>query len=151
MALSEKRSNEIFELTMRGGDSDHRKTLEFVTKCKDIEELQFFAENYNWDGDVEPIEGLIRNPEIDAGTLLFLFWYGCPEDYYLFYGDSADIEPGFERDIFNLLCSIEHRFVTEDYPTAKISFDPSSRISMRERHSEFVRPIPPVMMEPIGY
>ena len=149
MALSKQRTEEIFQLTLRGGGSD-RDAQKFVTSCTDYEELHFFAEQYNWDGDVKPIKKLIKNPNVDGGTLLYLYWYACPEDYYLFYRDAKEVERGYERDVFTVIRDIEQRIENRDYRTASIPFDPRSRISMRERHGEFARQIPPLMMEPLS-
>jgi hypothetical protein len=149
MALSKQRSEEIFNLTLRGGESE-KDADKFVSSCTNSEELHFFAEHYNWDGDVKPIRRLIKNPNVDGGTLLYLYWYACPEDYYLFHKDAKDVERGYERDVFNVIREIERRIVDGDFRTASVPFDPRPRISMRERHREFAREIPTVMMEPLG-
>src|SRR5262245_7014277 len=101
MALTTKRKREIMRLVDQGGDDltaeirddakryekyrrqIRREALSFVSSTKNKDELHFFAQNWNWDGDIKPVFALIKNPSCDAGTLLFLYWYGCPEDYYL--------------------------------------------------------------------
>ena len=168
MALSKKRQKEILRLTLQGGEeltaaiesgesayqkhmrSINRETNAFLDSCTDKRELDFFAENWNWDGDVKPILRLIKNPHVDAGTLLRLYWYACPEDYYLFHRSASELDPGFERDVFTVIRRIESRFAKGDYKSATIAFDPTDRVSMPERHDEFARTIPDIMFQPIS-
>jgi hypothetical protein len=167
MALAKRRQAEILRLTLQGGDEltaaieagerayqrhmrkINREINEFVTTCDDKRELDFFAQNWSWDGNVKPILKLVKNPNVDAGTLLQMYWYACPEDYYLFHRSASELDPGFERDVFTAIRRIEARMVKGDYKTASIPFDPTPRISMPERHGEFARPIPDVMFQPI--
>ena len=167
MALTKKRRAEILRLTLQGGDEltaaieagesayqkhmrkINREIHDFVTTCEDKHELDFFAENWNWDGNIKPILKLIRNPHIDAGTLLRMYWYACPEDYYLFHRSASELDPGFERDVFTAIRRIEARIVNGDFNTASISFDPTPRVSMPQRHEEFARSIPETMFKPI--
>ncbi|MEM7314728.1 MAG: DUF4274 domain-containing protein [Planctomycetota bacterium] len=167
MALSKKRQKEILRLTLQGaeeltsaidsGESAYRKhmrlikreTNAFLDSCTDKRELDFFAENWNWDGDVKPILRLIKNPNVDAGTLLRLYWYACPEDYYLFHRSALEFDAGFERDVFTAIRRIESRIVNGNYKSATIAFDPTDRVSMLERHDEFARTIPEIMFQPI--
>lgn len=167
MVVSKKRQAELMRLVFEGGDEltvamtrgkiateSHLRRirleiLRFVRTCENKEELHFFAENWNWDGNVKPILKLITNPYVDAGTLLRLYWYGCPEDYYLFYKNANEIEEGFERDVFNVLRRIENRILKGTYLSKSYPFDPAPRITMWERRSEFARQIPEVMYQPI--
>lgn len=167
MSLSKKRQNEILRLTLQGGDEltaameageaatqkhlrmINREITDFVTSCEDKRELDFFAANWPWDGNVKPILGLINNPIVDAGTLLRMYWYACPEDYYLFHRAASELDAGYERDVFTVIRRIEARIVKADYHTASIAFDPTGHVSMPERHGEFARPIPDIMMKPI--
>src|SRR6188474_30230 len=100
MALSEKRQNEIMRLVHEGGDEltkaiergeketemhlqkIHREIADFLKTCTNIEELDFFAENWARDGREKPIHQLIENPHVDAGTLLRVFWLSDPEYFY---------------------------------------------------------------------
>ena len=167
MALTKKRQSEILRLTYQGGDEltaameageaatqkhlrkINREIDDFVTSCDDKRELDFFAANWPWDGNVKPILKLITNPNVDAGTLLRMYWYACPEDYYLFHRSASELDPGYERDVFTVIRRIETRLVKGDYKTATVPFDPSSHVSMPERHDEFARSIPDVMFQPI--
>lgn len=166
MPLSKKRQNEILRLTYQGGDEltaaieagadatrkhlrmINREISAFVTTCTDRHALDFFAANWPWDGNVKPILKLIKNPHVDAGTLLRLYWYSCPEDYYLFHRAASELDPGFERDVFTAIRRIETRIVKGDYASATIPFDPTGRVSMPERHDEFARAIPEIMFQP---
>jgi hypothetical protein len=168
MALSKKKQSEILRLTLQGGEEltaaieageaayrKHARAIDAETKAflaasTDRQELDFFAKNWNnWDGDVKHFLTLVANPCVDAGTLLQIYWYCCPEDNYLFCKSAAELDPGPERDTFKVLIAIERRFKNGDIQSALIPFDPASHVSMRERHSEFVRTIPDVMFTPI--
>ena len=167
MALSKKRQSEILRLTLQGGEeltaaieageSAYRKHIrkinreinEFVTTCDDKRELDFFAQNWSWDGNVKPILKLVKNPNVDAGTLLRMYWCACPEDYYLFHRSASELDAGFERDVFTVIRRIETRIVKGNFETATIPFDPTPWVSMPERHEEFSRSIPEMMFKPI--
>lgn len=127
-----------------------REIKEFLRTTTSKDELQYFAENVHWDSNTKPLLELVRNPHIDAGTLLQLYWYGCPEDYYLFYRSASEIDGDFERYVFRVLRHIERRMVKSEYKTASIPFDPTNRISMWERRDEFARQIPDIMYQPIS-
>jgi hypothetical protein len=166
MALSKKRQNEIIRLVHEGGDelteamsrgeketakhlrAIHREISDFLKTCKDKDELDFFAENWSRDGREKPIHQLIKNPHLDAGTLLRLFWYSDPEYYYSSARSASEVEE-FDRDVFTTLEAIERRLVKSEYLTASIPFDPTSHVTMRDRHSEFPRQIPDVLFQPI--
>lgn len=179
MAISKKRQAEIMWLASEGGEERtaaieqtnellrtrtrkaareqfdkfqkqvDQKINRFIKTCKDKDELHFFFRNWNWDGNVKPILKLIENPHLDAGTLLWIYWYACPEDYYLFYSSASEVDAGFERDVFNVIRRVERRFVKGDYKTASIVFDPKKHISMWDRREEFARQIPEIMYQPI--
>jgi hypothetical protein len=167
MALSEKRQQEILRLTYEGGDEltqaisqgekateEHlrkirREIATFLQTCDNKEELDFFAENWARDGREGPIHELIKNPHVDAGTLLRVFWYSDPEFYYQHDRSASELEEGTDRDVFITLEAIEQRIVSSDYQTASIPFDPRNHITMRDRHAEFARPIPEIMLRPI--
>lgn len=179
MAMTKKRQTEILWLASEGGDERgavmkeaealfatksykagqalfdkfQRKVDQqidrFITSCKDPKELHFFFRNWNWDGKVKPLLKLIKNPHVDAGTLLHIYWYGCPEDYYLFHRSASELDAGYERDTYTILRRVERRMVTGDYKTASIPFDPTNRISMWDRREEFARQIPDIMYQPI--
>ncbi len=127
-----------------------REIKEFLRTTTNKDELQYFAENVHWDANTRPLLELVKSPHIDAGTLLQLYWYGCPEDYYLFYSSASEIDSDFERYVFRVLRHIERRIVKSEYKTASIPFDPSDRISMWDRRDEFARQIPDVMYQSIS-
>jgi hypothetical protein len=127
-----------------------REIKEFLRTTTNKDELQYFAENVHWDANTRPLLELVKNPHVDAGTLLQLYWYGCPEDYYLFHSTASEIESDFERYVFRVLRHIERRMVKSEYKTASIPFDPTDRISMWERRDEFARQIPDIMYQPIS-
>lgn len=166
--LSKRRQEEILRLTYEGGDEltaaieqgdkaaakflrqIEREISEFLKTTTNRHELQFFADNWHWDANTRPMLKLVKNPHIDAGTLLQIFWHGCPEDYYLFHESLSEIDNEFDRYVFQVLRHIERRIVKSDYKTASIPFDPTNSISMRDRRDEFARQIPDVMYEPVA-
>src|SRR5262249_10277980 len=122
---------------------------DFLRTCTSAEELDFFAENWTRDGREEPIHDLIENPHVDAGTLLRLYWYSDPEYYYLRHRSASELDDGPDRDVFTTLERIERRMTRSEYKTASVPFDPTEHITMSDRRSEFARPIPEVMYQPI--
>lgn len=167
MPLSEKRQQEIMRLVYEGGDEltqaiergkkEAKKHLEkmgreisdFLKTCTNKDELDFFAANWTRDGRETPIHLLVENPHVDAGTLLRLFWLSDPEYFYESASSASEIDVDSERDIFITLEIIERRITQSEYKTASIPFDPKNWITMRDRHSEFARPIPEIMLRPI--
>ena len=169
MALSEARQNEILRLTYEGGDEltqaislgeketekhlqkIHGEIADFLKTCTNPEELDFFAENWGRDGGEKPIHQLIENPYVDAGTLLRVFWLSDPEYFYVSTRSASEIDIDYERDVFITLEIIERRITQSEYKTASIPFDPKPWITqtMRDRRSEFARPVPEVMFQPI--
>jgi predicted DNA-binding WGR domain protein len=166
--LSKRRQEEILRLTYEGGEDltvaieqgekatakflrqMNREIKEFLKTTTNKYELHFFADNWHWEANTRPMLELVRNPHIDAGTLLQIFWHGSAEDYYLFHKSVSEIENEFEKYVFRVLRQIERRIVKSEYKTASIPFDPSSHISMWDRRSEFARQIPDVMYQPIS-
>ncbi len=127
-----------------------REIKEFLKTTTNKDELQYFAENWNWDSGTTPMLELVKNPNTDAGTLLQVYWYGCPEDYYLFHKSLSDIDSEFDRYVFRVLRHAERRIVNSDYNTASIPFDPSGHSSMWDRRDEFARQVPDIMYQPIS-
>lgn len=170
MAITKRRQQEIIDLATPGvppGTPEElwnddaaldpliraadRKRKAWLQSATDPKELHFFAENWHWDGGGgKPLLPLVENPHCDAGTMLMLFWLGGGEDSYFQYDAINDIDSDFDREIHRLLRRIEKKLVNKDYATAKIYFDPSPFISMRDRCDEFARQIPEIMYQPIG-
>ena len=178
--LSKRRRKEIFQLVEEGGEEltavmeqgeelmrkksrkagqalidkflrqMDRKIKEFLRTTTSKDELQYFAENWPWEANTRQLLELVKNPHIDAGTLLQIYWYGCPEDYYLYYKSASEIKDEFDRYVFRVLRHIERRIVKAEYKTASISFDPTVHISMNDRRAEFARQIPDAMYQPIS-
>lgn len=165
--LSKRRQEEILRLTYEGGEDltaaieqgekaaakflrqIDREISEFLKATTNKHELQFFADNWHWEANTRPMLKLVKHPDIDAGTLLQIFWHGSAEDYYLFHRSASEIDNEFDRYVYRVLRQIERRFVKSDYKTSSIPFDPTTHISMWDRRSEFARQIPEVMCQPI--
>lgn len=167
MPLSKKRKLEITRLVNEGGDdisaevlenerlyekyrrTVRREMMDFVSSATNREELHFFAERWDWDGDVKPLFRLIKNPNCDAGTLLALFWRGNPESYYRFHATPRALPAGNQRDIYTLLRRIEKVLMTQKYGNAKIRFNPRALIFDRANRERFVRRIPDQLYDAI--
>lgn len=168
MSLTKKRQLEITRLVNEGGDDVSAEVLEdersyeryrrrvrremmtFVTSATSSEELHFFAEHWDWDGDVKPLFRLVKNSHCDAGTLLALFWRGNPESYYRFHATPRELPPGNQRDIYTLLRRIEKMLTTKNYDNATIRFNPRALIFDRANRKSFARPIPEQLYRAIG-
>lgn len=170
MAISKRRRQEIINLAIPGVPPStpeelwnddaalepliraaDRKRKAWLQTATDPRELHLFAENWHWDGGGgKQLLPLVENPHSDAGTMLMLFWLGAAEDMYHHDNAIKDIDREFDREIHRLLRRIEKKFVNKDYATAKIYFDPTPYISMRDRTDEFAHQIPEIMYQPIG-
>ncbi|WP_157594074.1 DUF4274 domain-containing protein, partial [Rubripirellula obstinata] len=168
MAISQKRQQEIIDLATEGVPPDtpeelwnnvaaleqlirtaDRRRNAWLRATRKPGELQLFAENFTWDNP-KPLQLLVANPGCDAGTMLYLFWYGCAEDYYFQFNTLKEIDGGHDREVFRLLRQIERRIVNGDYTSGRLYFDPTPRVSMSDRRDEFARQIPDVLYRPIG-
>lgn len=170
MALSKRRRKEIEDLATPGvppgtpeelwNDDDalapliraaDRTRAAWLRAATDPRELHHFAENWHWDGGGgKQLLPLVANPHCDAGTLLLLFWYGGGEDMYFQYDAVKDVDDPFDREVHRVLRRIEKRLVAGDYASARIRFDPSPFVSMRDRCDEFARPVPEALYRPVG-
>ena len=166
--LSKKRKLEIIRLVNEGGDDVspdvledaslyekyrrrvRREMMNFASSATNSEELHFFAERWDWDGDVKPLFRLVKNPNCDAGTLLAVFWRGNPESYYRFHMTPRELPNGNQRDIYTLLRRIEKVLLAQERGNAKIRFNPRSFIFDRANRENFARPIPDRLYKPIG-
>ncbi len=160
MPVSKKRKLEINRLVNEGGDSVssdvlgdillyekyrralRREMIKFVSSSTNLEELHYFVERWDWDGDVNPLLRLIKNLTCDPGTRLSLFWRGNPESYYRFHAAPKELPPGNQRDIYTLLRRVEKMLMAPRCRKASIRFNPRSLIFDRANRSRFVRPIP---------
>ncbi len=149
MCVSEERKLEILLLTSRGDTETEKQARKFLATCRNPFELHHFAEEYDWDGDLKPVLHLIRNPSVDAATLLFLYWYGCPEYYYSKSRFPFRFGIGEERLVYKILLDIEKRYLSGQYGSASISFDPAYQINEMDRHDLFPRKIPREMTKPV--
>lgn len=143
---SRKAGQDLFDKYDRKMRRELDRRLKAMTS-KD--ELQYFVDNWNWDGGEEPMLAVAKNPHTDAGTLLQVYWYSCPEDYCLFHKSLSELRQEDEKNIFRIQRHIERRFLKSDYKTASFPFEPKRHISMDDRRDKFARPIPDVMYQPI--
>ncbi len=127
-----------------------REVNQYLKTTTNKNELQYFVDNWNWDGGEEAMLAVAKNPHADAGTLLQVYWYSCPEDYCLYHSSLSELSDETEKNIFRIQRHIERRFLKKDYKTASFPFDPTRHVSMEDRRDDFARPIPEVMYRPIA-
>ncbi len=88
------------------------------------DELHHFAWNYNWDNDLDDLWWIIRNPLCDKGTALLLYWTACPRWLYQ-YGRREEVPP-YEREHYDFVKELEHRYLTNLYTHETTHVDPSN-------------------------
>lgn len=76
-----------------------------------------FVQNYNYDDGNEPFLWLSKQPDLDKGTALCLYWHLSPD---FFCGKESD-----EED-YLLIKEIERRFLDGFYCNEEFAFDPSA-------------------------
>lgn len=88
------------------------------------------AMGYNWDGGVERLFEIIRDPDCDLGTAKLVYWNG------------------YDRKVFDLLKEIEKRVADKFYKIGLITYDPfeDREINMEDVN---VKKIPEIMFEAV--
>lgn len=88
------------------------------------------AMGYNWDGGVERLFEIIRDPDCDLGTAKLVYWNG------------------YDRKVFDLLKEIEKRVADKFYKIGLITYDPfeDHEINMEDVN---VKKIPEIMFEAV--
>jgi len=130
MALTEEQRQRVWWL-LEGHLDEHLEDAEFTEKFNRLfaamtspEELFLFAHHSS--GDLEPNEWrrVIDNPLCDQGTALLVFWRHSPGWYYRW--SSREQVPPRDLERYDLLKSIELRYLSSSFPSARIRFDPRS-------------------------
>lgn len=90
-------------------------------------ELHLFASNWNCDQGVDPLLSIVRHECCDAGTALWLYWDNDP---YFYLSDPILTQEGDgeTKQMVQLLRGVEERFLSDNFATRRIPFDPSSWI-----------------------
>jgi hypothetical protein len=99
--------------------------LEFTNredKLQSPEEVHLYASSYNWDNGDESMRRLIDHPEIDAGTVLLIYWRANPQ-FFCQYA-ARDEVPDWVRSDYDLIKEIERRLIEGFYTRRNFHYDP---------------------------
>lgn len=112
-------------------------------------ELHAFASNWNCDRGVEVLMEIVRNPNCDAGTALWLYWENDPY-FYCQYASASDAKGNEERLMCDVMRTIESRILANDFATCDIPFDPTAWVESKYDDAAWVKhKIPQPMYNPI--
>jgi len=100
-------------------DEIDREMAQFLEHTRDPEELHCFADLWNWDGGVEQLHAVIRNPACDLSTARLVFWRAQPL-YFIRRPKSQD--PDDEG--WGLILEIMERVREGVYLPATLEYDP---------------------------
>ena len=118
------------------------KTEAFCSGATDPRELHYFVETFNWDSDIAFLEAIARNPACEAATALLIYWRGQPE----FYLDNPSSAVELMSDEFELIRTIETRYVAGGFKVGICSYDPfADNMVLQPEH----RRLPAVVYEPV--
>jgi hypothetical protein len=119
----------------------------FFSSVTDTEELQQFADGFNWDCGFDELRAVIEHPLCDQGTALLIYWRGQP-GYFLRYR-TIDETPAHARDQFAFLQEIEQRVRSGQYLENRFPYDPRNDrghdVTPRPSELRHSRQIPPEM------
>jgi len=123
MQLTEEQIAQVENIYLALGEEDEFDLEAAVADLQTSEQLHLFVYNWNWDSGVEPLFSVIRHPQCDKGTALYVFWLTDP--VYLFdqYGEG-DQPRDWEQEYYNLVVEIRDRFRAGNYALENISCDP---------------------------
>ena len=111
------------------------------------EDWHQIALHWNWDQGNAPLWWIIQQSTCDRGTALLLYWRGGPP-WYTRYATHDDV-PDWARPGFDLVQTIETRYLAEGYTRQEIAYDPRNDDGMDHtvefNHNKIRRPIPMAM------
>ena len=90
-----------------------KKMEDFLTNCRDPEELHTFVECYNWDSGTEPLLKIAANPACDIKTAMLIFWAGEGLDYTDY--ESLEEVPSYHTDEWVLIRYVVDRAAAGEY------------------------------------
>jgi hypothetical protein len=121
-----------------------------VANLQTTEELHLFVEKWNFGDFPEPLFSIIRHPECDKGTALYIYWLNDPVSYFELYASAneASLRGQYELDNYNLLTEIQERLNAGFYEKETISIDPQEVAVGELTSPELKTPVLDVMMKP---
>jgi hypothetical protein len=110
-------------------------------------ELHLFAGQWNYGDFPEPLFSIIRNPECDKGTALYIYWLSDPVSFFELYlnEDEAASQGEWTLGYYRLLSEIQERIMSGFYSNERISIEPE-KVAVGELTSGNLRTkIPDIM------
>jgi hypothetical protein len=102
-------------------------------------------------------EEILGNPACEAATALLIYW-SCGPEFYLQYANREEV-PDYLVDGYDLLTTIEARYVAGEFLAGLIAFDPANPADVPsglslvgvydDARDKFVRALPPLMYAPV--
>lgn len=114
------------------------------------------AVSWNWDGDNTPLEWIIKQPDCEKATALWIFWHAEPTYYMGKFASHAAAQAGSRYDLaaYDFIKAILDRWKAHVYRNDEIMFDPASAnasISDVERYTGHAElSIPVAMVHAVG-
>lgn len=124
-------SDDEFDRLSREWD---QKAEAFVMACRDPEEIDFFADLWNWDQGIWPFKIIADNPACELATALMIYWRAQPQEYIGIYN------PNFP-ELSDLLEHIQQKVLEGSYPIGVCSYDPALDAGP-DYATRYVPPIP---------
>lgn len=81
------------------------------------------ATSWNWDNDLDPLFWIIRRPDCDKATVLWIFHLGEPDEFCEYAGRIADV-PGMHLKHVWLASEIFDRWTRGFYTRSELAFAP---------------------------
>lgn len=101
-------------------------------KIETSEELHEFASEFNWDCGFSELDAVLTHPLCDRGTALMIYWLAEP----VYFADFSCIEdvPNVNREGYRFVNHAKNLLTQNCFESNEISFDPSSVMSLGQRH-----------------
>jgi len=119
----------------------------FLKEATDPLELHCFCCNWNCDKGLSPLLKVVKHAHCDAGTALRLYWHNDPY-WYQDYRTLNECPEGDEREMLQILRTIERRFKRDDFATKRFPFDPTPWLR-DDLEESAVHKMPAIMRIPI--
>ena len=138
--LTQERKQFIDDNFYEGLDENELNRAKFELLTSPYE-LQYLAENHNWDGGIKILHWIAESNICSEATALELFWLSQPKEFQK-YKLTENIEEdyvGDENEIFQLIKKILNNFENGFYKKTNIHFDPTIHIETEQQIPDFMK------------